>query len=60
MYRDCLLYETNFNKIYAKNNAKLKNTAKFGSYSYSFVHIMTPDKYVAFKIVSCSRTGNFL
>ena len=29
-------------------------------HSYSFADIMTRDKYVAFKIVSCSRSGNFL
>ena len=57
-----------FNKIYVKNhNAKLKNTTKIVKLSakilvrsYSFAHIMTRDKYVAFKVVSCSRTGNFL
>ena len=50
-----------------KNNAKLKNTTKMVKLSptilvrsYSFADIMTRDKYVAFKIVSCSRTGNFL
>ena len=50
-----------------KNNAKLKNTKKMVKLSqqilvrsYSFADIMTQDEYVAFKIVSCSRSGNFL
>ena len=49
------------------NNAKVKNTTKIVNLSakmlvrsYSFTHIMTRDKYVAFKIVSCSRTGKLL
>ena len=64
----CLLHETNCKNIYAKkNNAKLKNTTKMVKLSpkilvrsYSFADIMTLDKYVAFKIVSCCRKGNFL
>ena len=50
-----------------RKNAKLKNTTKMVKLSqqipvrsYSFAHIITQDKYVAFKIVSCNRTGDFL
>ena len=50
-----------------KNNAKLKITKKMVKLSqqimvrsYNFADIMTRDKYVAFKIVSCSRSGNVL
>ena len=53
--------------ICEKNNATLKNTAKMVKLSqqilvssYSFADIMTRDKYFAFKIDSCSRSGNFL
>ena len=64
----CLLHETHFKRMYAKkNNAKLKNTPKMVKLcqqsmvsSYCFADIMTRDKYFAFKIVSCSRTGTFL
>ena len=54
-------------RIYAKQNAKLLNKNKMVKLSqqilvrsYSFADIMTLDTYVAFKIVSCSRSGNFL
>ena len=50
-----------------KTNIKLKNTTKIVKLSpkilvgsYSFADIMTRDKYVAFKIVPCSRSRNFL
>ena len=50
-----------------KNNAKLKNTTKMVKLgqqilvrSYSLADIMSREKCVAFKIVSCSRSGNFL
>ena len=48
-----------------KNNATLKNTQKMVVKptilvrSYTFADIMTRHKYVAFKIVSSSRSGNF-
>ena len=51
----------------AKKYCKLKNTTQLVKLSRqimvhisSFADIMTRDKYVAFKIVSCSRSGNFL
>ena len=63
--RLCLLHETHFKRMYAKTI--LQNTKKMVKLSqqilvgsYSFADIMTRDKYVAFKIVSCSRSGNFL
>ena len=50
-----------------KNNAKVKNTTKIVKLSqqilirsYSFADIMTRDKYFSLKIVSCSRSANFL
>ena len=63
--RLCLLHETHFKRIYA--NTIMQNTTKIVKLSqqilvrsYSFADIITPDKYFAFKIVSCSRSGNFL
>ena len=54
-------------EVMRKNNAQLKKTSQIVKLSkqimvrsYSFADIMTRDKYVAFKIVSCSRSGNFL
>ena len=54
-------------KNVGKHNATLKNTTKMVKLckqllarSYSFADIMTRGKYVAFKLVSCSRRGNFL
>ena len=65
--RLCLLHETHFKRIYAGKKAKLQNTTKMVKLSqqilvssYSFADIMTRDKYFAFKIVLCSRSGNFL
>ena len=65
MQRLCLLHETHLKIIYAKNI--MQNTTKMVKLSqqilvcsYSFADIMTRDKYVALKIVSCSRSGNFL
>ena len=68
MHSDCvyclklILKEFMLNKI-----EKLKNTKKMVKLSqtimvrsYSFGDIMTRDKYVAFKIVPCSRSGNVL
>ena len=53
-------------EVMRKNNAQLKKTSQIVKLSkqlmvrsYSFADIMTRDKYVAFKIVSCSRSGNF-
>ena len=50
------------NKIYEKNNSKLKNIKKMDKLSptmlvrsYSFADIMTRGKHVALKIVACSR-----
>ena len=55
------------NVICGKNNVKLKNTTKIVKLSqqimvssYSFADIMTRDKYFAFKIYTCSRSGSFL
>ena len=63
-----LLHETNFIfKLCEKNNAKLKNSTNMVKLSptilvrsYTFADIMTRDKYVAFKMILCRRTGNFL
>ena len=62
-HRLCLLHETNLKK-YAKTI--MQNTTTMIKLSqtilvriYSFADIMTRDKFVAFKIVSCSRTGYF-
>ena len=67
MHRDSIQCMKQFFFNYAEKNAKLKNTTnivklspKMLARSYSFADIMTLDKYVAFKIVPCSRTGNFL
>ena len=62
------MHETHFKKnSCVKNNAKLKNTTQIVKlsqqilvHSYSFADIMTRDKYFAFIIVSCSRSGNVL
>ena len=66
MQRLCLLHETHLKIIYAKKECKIEKYYKDGQSqqilvcSYSFADIMTRDKYVALKIVSCSRSGNFL
>ena len=70
MHRDCVycmkLIIIEF--MLKKNNGKLKIIQKkmvklsqtILVRSYNFADIMTRDKYVAFKIVSCSRSGNVL
>ena len=68
MHRDfCYCMKLILTQIMRKNNAKLKKTTQMVKLSpkmlvrsYTFAHIMTRDKYVAFKIVSCIRTRNFL
>ena len=65
--RLCLLHECHFKILCEKNNVKLKNTTKMVKLSqqilvssYSFADTMARDKYFAFKIYTCSRSGNFL
>ena len=68
MHRDCVYCgKLILKEFMRKKNAKLKNTKQIVKLSlqmivrsYSFADIMTRDTYVAFKIVSCSRSWNFL
>ena len=67
LHRDCVYcMKLILKELCEKNNAKLKNTTKMFKLRpknlvrcYSFADIMTREKYVAFKIVACSRSGNF-
>ena len=68
MHRDCVYcMKLILKEFMRKKYCKIENTNKMVKLrqqimvrSYSFADIMTRDNYIAFKIVSCSRPGNFL